>query len=136
VAQRTVKAKAYFSAARNGLTKEWCGKVFLNPPFSQSLIAPFVAKLLAEIAAGNVTEAIMLTNNYTDTVWFQSAVAVADAICFTKGRVRYEDPEGNPCQPTQGQAFFYFGNHLDVFARTFEPAVGFIVTRYIRSDTA
>jgi DNA N-6-adenine-methyltransferase (Dam) len=136
VAQRTVKAKTYFTAARNGLTKEWRGRVYLNPPFSQSLIAPFVAKLIAERRAGNVTEAIMLTNNYTDTEWFHSAAAAADAICFTKGRVRYEDPEGNPCQPTQGQAFFYFGDHLDVFARAFEPAVGFIVTRYIRSDTA
>jgi phage N-6-adenine-methyltransferase len=111
-AQRVVNAKTYFNAARNGLTKEWRGKVWLNPPYTQPLIADFVAKMLAEIANGNVTEAIMLTHNYTDTEWFRSAVRVAAAICFTHGRVRFVDPEGNLAAPTQGQAFFYFGDHL------------------------
>src|SRR5882762_1046041 len=118
-AQRVVKAEAYFNAAGNGLTKEWNGKIWLNPPYAQPLIAEFVDKMIAEVEARNVKEAIMLTHNYTDTTWFQDAARVAKAICFTRGRIRFVDPEGNLAAPTQGQAFFYFGNRVAKFIDEF-----------------
>jgi DNA N-6-adenine-methyltransferase (Dam) len=126
IAQRTVKAKKYFSIADDGLTKPWRGRVWLNPPYSPKEIAAFVAKLCAEFADGHVTAAIMLTHNYTDSGWFQKAAALAASLCFPGTRIRFEDPDGVPCSPTQGQAFFYFGRDKKTFAKVFGQ-IGFVV---------
>jgi phage N-6-adenine-methyltransferase len=119
-AQKTVRAKKYFTKENSGLDKEWRGVVWMNPPYATGLIADFVTKLLDEMAADRVTSAIMLTKSYTDTAWFQSAAEQADAICFTKGRIRFVDPDGEPSPaPIQGNAFFYFGNDPLKFAARF-----------------
>lgn len=134
-AQRRVRARRYFTAAEDGLARRWHGRVWLNPPYAQPHIARFVAKLVAELAAGRVAAAILLTHNYTDTAWFHQAAGAARAVCFTRGRVRFLDPAGQPASPTQGQALFYFAapetaggaaGGADAFARRFA-AVGLVV---------
>jgi ParB family chromosome partitioning protein len=126
LAQKTVRAKKFFTQKENGLLREWHGRVWLNPPYAQPLIANFVDKLLAEFAAGHVSAAIMLTHNYTDTAWFQGAAERVNAICFTRGRVRFVGPEDEVAAPTQGQAFFYFGKKIATFAQKFGP-LGFVM---------
>jgi phage N-6-adenine-methyltransferase len=119
VAQRTVKAAAWFSEADNGLEREWHGKVFLNPPYAQPAISLFADKMVAEFESGRVEAAIMLTHNYTDTAWFQKLARAAHAICFTRGRVRFLSPSGVVAAPTQGQAYFYFGGNINIFSDVF-----------------
>lgn len=118
-AQTIVQAGQYFTKDDDGLTREWHGRVWLNPPYAQPLIAQFVSKMCSERKAGRVSAAIMLTHNYTDTAWFHEAAGVADAICFTRGRVKFYEPDGGVAAPTQGQAFFYFGNDIDRFEAAF-----------------
>lgn len=127
-AQETIQATKYFTKADDGLKHEWNGRVWLNPPYAWPEIADFVAKLIAEREAGRVTAAIMLTHNYTDTTWFQDAAVAADTICFTRGRVRFVDSDGEIAAPTQGQAFFYFGSDQQKFIAEFA-GVGFAVQR-------
>ena len=119
-AQRTVKAKACFTADDDGLEREWHGRVWLNPPYHRELAPRFIDKLIAELAEGRVSEAIVLTNNSTDTEWFRSAADVCAAICFTTGRIHFEVPNGEPVMPTQGQAFFYFGRGIRKFVGVFQ----------------
>jgi ParB family chromosome partitioning protein len=127
-AQMVVKASQYFTAADNGLLKEWHGRVWLNPPYSQPLIYEFVTKLIEERSAERVSSAIMLTNNYTDTSWFHAALEIADAVCFTRGRISFINKEGDPYgTPAQGSAFFYFGDAVPAFAQAFIEA-GSVVT--------
>jgi hypothetical protein len=102
LAQETVKAAAYFTKEDNGLAREWHGRVWLNP----------------------TTAAIMLTNNFTDTAWFHRAEALAKPICFTGGRVAFVSGD-NIANPTQGQAFFYFGDDGNKFRAVFQ-TVGFV----------
>jgi phage N-6-adenine-methyltransferase len=118
-AQKRIKATAWFTAEDDGLDKPWTGRVWLNPPYSQPLIHQFVAKLVEEVEAGNVTEAILLTHNYTDTGWFHLAEEAAANICFTRGRIRFEGADGSLAAPTQGQAFFYFGQRGGAFRQVF-----------------
>lgn len=125
-AQETIGARRYFTAATDGLSREWSGRVWLNPPYAQPHIANFVSKMVAEYRDGRVSEGIMLTHNYTDTSWFHEAAGVADAICFTRGRIKFYDSAGVEAAPTQGQAFFYFGPHAEAFAGRFA-SIGFIV---------
>jgi phage N-6-adenine-methyltransferase len=119
IAQETVQAFSYYTAADDGLVQPWHGRVWLNPPYVQPLIAQFAAKMVDEVTARRVTQAIMLTHNYTDTAWFHQAEAAADLICFTRGRIKFVDIDGDDCAPTQGQAFFYYGPHGDRFRDVF-----------------
>ena len=125
-AQAVVKAGQFFTEEEDGLSQEWAGTVWLNPPYAQPLIAQFISKMVKERQAGHVTAGIMLTHNYTDTAWFHEAASVADAICFTRGRVKFHDAAGKIAAPTQGQAFFYFGHRPDIFSEKFS-AVGLIL---------
>lgn len=124
-AQSVVLAKDYFDETVDGLKQKWRGNVWLNPPYAQPFIAQFAEKMVAEIEAGRVTQAIMLTHNYTDTAWFQKLAKAATAICFTRGRVKFVSPEGAIAAPTQGQAFFYFGTDAVKFTKVFRH-VGFV----------
>jgi ParB family chromosome partitioning protein len=124
-AQEIVQAAAFYSKDDDGLQQEWHGKVFLNPPYSQPLLADFIHKLCEEISAGRVTEAILLTHNYTDTAWFHEIFAHCSAICFTRGRVKFYDAD-KIAQPTQGQAFSYFGPNVAGFTEVFR-TIGSVV---------
>lgn len=126
IANQRVKAGRIFTIADDGLTKEWGGKVWMNPPYAQPHIANFIEKLASEYEAGRVTEAIALTHNYTDTQWFHRAALSCAAICFTRGRIGFLSPEGKRAAPTQGQAFFYYGSKVDQFIESFY-RIGFVV---------
>jgi ParB family chromosome partitioning protein len=71
--QKTVGAIDYFAVEDNSLEREWPGRVFLNPPYNRNLAPAFISKLLQELEAGRTTAAILLTNNCTDTDWFDVA---------------------------------------------------------------
>ena len=118
-AQKTVKAARFYTVKDNGLSHEWHGRVWLNPPYSRDLIGVFIKQLVNEYQAGRTSQAICLTHNYTDTEWFHAAESAAASICFTRGRIAFEDQMGSLCQPTQGQAFFYFGTRLEKFKKVF-----------------
>lgn len=125
IANRTVGATAYYSAADNGLTKTWRGRVWMNPPYAQPLIGQFAEKLAASVRDGAVEQAVVLVNNATETRWFQALFDEASAVCLLKGRVRFLNPDGNPGgAPLQGQAVLYFGLGTDAFVREFQDLGG------------
>jgi len=126
-AQKVVKAGIFYSRADDGLKQKWSGRVWLNPPYSPKEIAAFVDTLCIEFSERRVSAAIMLTHNYTDSGWFQKAAAQASNICFPSSRIRFLDPDGVPCSPTQGQAFFYFGKNTAKFKKHFS-TFGLVVT--------
>lgn len=120
-AQQTVQAKHYYTLEEDGLSKPWSGKVFLNPPYgktgSQSNQALWSQRLIQEYEAGNVTEAILLTNAQTAEKWFQPLWQFP--ICFTHHRIKFETVMGKKTQPTHGNAFTYLGYEPDKFERIF-----------------
>jgi phage N-6-adenine-methyltransferase len=125
VAQYNIKAKSFFTIEDDGLAKEWNGNVWLNPPYAQPAIQHFVEKLVGEVATRRTTQAIMLTHNYTDTEWFHIGARACSALCFTRGRIKFVSPEGEEAAPTQGQAFFYFGDRHNDFKKIFS-TIGFV----------
>lgn len=119
-ANLTVNATTYYTKEDDGLSKDWEGKVWLNPPYS-SIISEFINK----ICNSNV-EAVVLTNNSTDTKWYQQAAINCNAICFTSGRINFYNTEQKKSSPTNGQSFFYFGNNKEKFNSIFKE-IGFVV---------
>lgn len=127
LANKHVRAAEYFSVDDDGLSQEWTGRVWMNPPYSGDLIGRFIDRMVDQYRRGNVTEAIVLVNSATETAWFQTLAAQADAICFPKGRIKYLDSTGKPANtPLQGQAFIYLGPQKKAFHKVFS-AFGFVV---------
>jgi phage N-6-adenine-methyltransferase len=114
-ANERVKALRFFTKDDDGLSKDWSGNVWLNPPYSQPLIQQFVEKLVSE----NFNQAILLTHNFTDTKWFHLAASACSAICLTRGRIKFVNETEDKASPTCGQAFFYFGDRRNEFTAEF-----------------
>jgi len=120
IANRTVKARDFYSVERDGLKEVWRGRVWMNPPYAAGLIDKFTEKLALHYSNGDVSEAIVLVNNATETGWFQSILVHASAVCFVKKRIRYIDADGNQASsPLQGQAILYLGKNPDSFTSNF-----------------
>jgi hypothetical protein len=119
IANKSVKAETFYTQSQNGLTKDWIGNVFLNPPYCMPEIEQFLNKLLAEYAKGNVKQAIVLTNNSTDTNWWQG-LAGATGICFPSHRIQFIAEDGKTkSSPLRGQTFFHLGKSHDTFYKVF-----------------
>jgi hypothetical protein len=120
IAQLRVCASTYFTKESNGLGEIWTGRVWMNPPYSSGLIGEFCSRLVRMKTTDNVSEFITLTNNATDTKWFQSLSSVANAMCFPTGRIRFVSPDGLLGKtPLQGQCFTYCGPNVEKFTNEF-----------------
>lgn len=118
IANTVVQARKFYTASDNGLLYDWQGRVWMNPPYAQPLIAQFASRLCEEWAAGRVSQAIVLVNNATETAWFQELVKCAAAVCFPLARVKFWSPD-RIAAPLQGQAVLYLGQDVDAFIRLF-----------------
>jgi phage N-6-adenine-methyltransferase len=120
MAQQRVKATRYFTINDDGLSKKWKGRVWMNPPYGQPEITQFAQKMVEEVVARRVTQAITLTNNATETGWLHGMMKVASAACFHEGRIRFHVEDGELAgAPLQGQVFLYFGDEVRRFIEVF-----------------
>jgi len=119
-AQVTVKATSYYTFKTNGLAQAWQGNVWMNPPYAARIIRAFVDKLLGHLATRDVQQAIMLTHNNADTLWFHKAAQCCRSVCFTRGRVRFYNADGTANSPTHGHCFMYFGKRRRAFESEFK----------------
>jgi len=106
-----VPAKRHLTKADNGLTAEWKGSVWLNPPFTSK--RPWYERLLQH---GN---GIALMPARTETHDLQDYMNAATALLFLKGRIYFERghrPGGNGCgavtTPPFGIVLCAYGNRM------------------------
>lgn len=123
LAQKTVKAAKFYTSETDGLSAEWSGKVWMNPPYGVNLVHKFVNKICDCIESKSVTEAIVVVNSSTDAKWFQRALSLSSVICLVSGRIKWIDSEtSEPCKgggPIAGSTFFYFGDDPGTFISVF-----------------
>ena len=119
MAQENVLAHNYYTVHDDGLSQDWEGRMWMNPPYTARVINQFIDKAVKHYLSGEITQAIILTNNNTDTSWFHQGAASSSAICFTAGRINFLKRDGSTSSPTNGQSFFYFGNNTDAFKAEF-----------------
>lgn len=117
-ANNFIMAKHYYTKEDNGLTKDWYGNVWVNPPYSRKSVSKFADHIINQ--RGNFTQAIVLVNNATETNWLQSLIANCDCICLLNGRIKYLDENGDRSNaPLQGQVVLYFGEDISSFIKEF-----------------
>lgn len=81
-------AAAHYTLLDDGLMQEWCGRVWLNPPYGK-LTNRWVERLALH---GN---GIAFVPARTETRWFFNHIwPIAHAILFLKGRVAFFDAAG------------------------------------------
>lgn len=128
---------------RGGLQRPWCGRVWMNPPFSlpDSACVPgcgkkrcekrgwhtatdlpgtsdWIQKLAAEYDAGRTVEACCITFAATSEQWFQPCLKRPQ--CFPSRRTNYLLPDGSVYKGvTKGSAVTYFGKRTADFANHF-----------------
>lgn len=117
-ANQIVRALKIYTQEDDGLSKQWHGKVWLNPPYSRDLMPRFVAKLIEEYQSGRTKEAVLVSHNVTETQWFQRLAKSSAAICFPAYRIKFYRGK-DVAAPVNGQAFFYLGKHKDRFVSEF-----------------
>ena len=126
IANAEIGALEYFTAEDDGLSQPWSGRVWMNPPYAQPLVDEFCSRLARSYTSGEVPAACVLVNNATETKWFQSLAAVASAMCFPRGRVKFWHPS-KEAVPLQGQVVVYLGPDFANFRSEFL-RFGFVVT--------
>lgn len=98
-------AQHHYTKEDDGLTKQWFGRVWLNPPYSRPLIEKFVAKL-AEHGNG-----IALLFNRCDSQMFHEYIfSKASAMLFLRGRIKfYRADRTQGMQPGCGSILIAYG---------------------------
>lgn len=81
-AESFVPATKKYTVFDDGLSKEWFGNVWLNPPYGRD--TPQWMKRM--IAHGN---GIALVFSRTDAAWFHESIRTASAVLFVTGRIEF-----------------------------------------------
>lgn len=84
----SVRSAIRFTAADDGLSREWRGRVFVNPPYGREL-RQWVAK--AAEAAEQGALVVGLIPARTDTHWWHDFIAWKATIFFLRGRLAFGD---------------------------------------------
>lgn len=118
-ANEIIQAKKFYSLDDSGLDNIWSGRVWMNPPYSQPEIGEFTDKLVKHYFNGDITSAIVLTNNATETQWYQVLARECNAICLISSRIKFWAPDKSSASPLQGQILTYFGPGWREFKKEF-----------------
>lgn len=101
-----VTARVCYTMEDDGLRNVWPSdaRVWLNPPYSESLLRSFVARLAAH---GN---GIALLKNRTDNVLFHEVIfPKAYSMLFVRKRIQFLTPDGKKGNPFFGSVLVAFG---------------------------
>jgi hypothetical protein len=121
-AQKVVNAICYLTQAQDGLSGDWSGKVFLNPPYGKE-IGKWIEKLVSEYEAKKISEAIALVPARTDTEWFQ--LLSPYTLCLVKGRLKFWNSQGEADNSASfPSAVVYLGKYHTKFAASFQKLGG------------
>lgn len=117
-------AENVYTKEDDGLTSEWFGRVFCNPPFSDKV--EWIEKAIEEVNSDNAEVVVMVLPVDTSTSWFHDLVTQSTAICFMgPGR---QDFERRSSAVDAGSPSFAV--MLAVFGDIVEPSLlGFLNTR-------
>ena len=109
-----VHAIEYFNKEADGLSRDWFGRVFMNPPYGKaddgksSLAGQFCNKAVEQYRSGNVEACIILVNSLHSRSW--QAPLYDYTVCFVDHRIQFISGDGEKNKnPTMQNMFVYLG---------------------------
>ena len=133
-ANETVKADTFYSTAlvtpakldphhkevrernlRATLDKPWRGKTWLNPPYNSLECEALTKRLVDACGKGDITDAVVLVSDSTDTGWWQCMAAHCSCFGFAKSRISFVNGDTgmeNSAAP-RGSTLFFFGKGVE-----------------------
>lgn len=101
-------ASTQWTEKDNGLTKDWHGVVWMNPPYSRVLLRQFCEKM-AEHGNGIA----LLINRQDNVLWQEVIFPTAASMIFMRNRVRFIRPDGSTGKPFFGSCLVAWGHECD-----------------------
>lgn len=86
------KCESFFTPQDDGLSKEWTGVCWMNPPYGRG-IGRWVQKAYESSLRGATV--VCLVPARTDTYWWHNYCMKADEIRFVKGRLKFGGSKWN-----------------------------------------
>lgn len=122
LANRTVKAKRYYTIEDNGLVQPWHGRVWLNPPYNPTWDCRFpqptwARKLQREYQSGNIEQALLLVSASIKQKWFHELLDYP--LCLMLERIFFIRPGKSPEELWHGNTVVYFGPNEQKFIGVF-----------------
>ena len=107
------KCEKYYTPENNGLSQNWDGIIWCNPPYGRQ-IGSWVRRALFASVAGNTV--VMLLPARTDTRWFHEYIYNRKnvEIRFLKGRLRFGNAKNSAPFPSMVVVFRPIKNKLEV----------------------
>lgn len=116
MANKHVKANAFFSKHDDGLLQNWHGRVWLNPPFSKW--QEWIPKISTEWKSGRIEAMCVYSAMRTITAkYFRPMLDLASGMCVITGRIKNGGLGTD--SPDDGHCVLYLGNNVDQFAESF-----------------
>ena len=115
-------AEQNLTVADDGLSPQWRGRVWLNPPFDRREVGLWVEKLSRH------GEGTALLHARTEAVWFRFCWTSAKAMLFLASRIKFCRPDGIEADANSGAppVLVAFGEH-DANQLKFSGIPGFFV---------
>lgn len=82
------KCATYFTESDDGLSQDWSGRVFMNPPYGRS-IAAWVSKARHEVESGNAELVVCLVPVRSDSKWWHDNCMKAHEIRLMDQRIEF-----------------------------------------------
>lgn len=109
--QEASRLPNFFSPEQDGLKQDWSGlRCWMNPPYGRGM-----NKWIDKASNHDV---VALLPVRSDTQWFHRNIPGVNALCFVKGRVKFETPDGTVSYPAP------FPTMLAVFGFWKTPIIG------------
>lgn len=85
-----ITARNHLYKNDDGLSKEWHGRVWLNPPYSRKLICAFIEKM-----ARHNNGIALIFNRMDIALWHETIFQTADSMLVLRGRLKFYRPDGS-----------------------------------------
>lgn len=97
-----------FNKKQDGLAHDWHGVVWLNPPYSRSLLRAFCEKM-----AKHNNGIALLVNRQDNLLWQEVIFPTAKSMIFMRHRVKFIKPDGSTGSPFFGSCLVAWGAECD-----------------------
>lgn len=112
------KAPAFYTEAEDGLSEDWWGTVYCNPPYGRN-IGDWLHKAYdaqTRVGVDRVHKVVMLVPSRTDTKWWHDFAMKAAEIYLVRGRLRFEGAPSSAPFPSAVLVFNPFHTAPQIFS--------------------